>query len=762
MKSKIYIFMVSCLLVVATLSLLVSANNKTEKSALRTYEQQSIDTTTNFFTRKEDTRTVVIESKGLETLGYELVGETDYLKLYLLKRTLGIALVDKVTGYTWFSTYEKAQQLFDEDRMTENVLAEVESGVTIEYFDANSGNVNPNNKWPYTYVYNKKKASSTVKLENNGFTASIEYGSIGISFDLKVKIDGANLFVDIPYESIVEKEVEGIKVNKSYQLRSITVFPYLGSQNYEINGYSFIPDGSGALIRYTDEVSATAFIKKVYGTDYGVSAKTNLYDHIKELGSVTLPIYGVNHGYNQAAFLCQITSGAGGAELVSYPYGYSNSTFNTTFFRFNTRDMYLIELSNNSNIEMINNENYTYDYSLKYSFLNNGNANYVGMANCYREDLGLTPNENSGDISLHLDMLGVDYKSGLFGKDYVEMTTYEDALNILKDLKHLGVESINLNYIGWNKGGYFNKSAMNTSLHSSLGNKTDFKKLGNYINENNMTMEVTINPLVSSTYGLNNSTVKKLNLSSFEKEQKSSMVQTGYYVAPSELAKKINKNGKAYTKLGIYGLNIDNLSDSYSYKVGSDVFYREQMIDVLCSELDKIDGYNISTTSPNTYLLKYLTNYYSANYEASKYLYETDSVPFISILLSGYVNLYSPQINYISDYDLMNLRMIEYNIAPAFIVTKEEAKNLRFTNFEYLNSTTYEAWAELIVSTYNTVNNSLKNVNGATILNHRYVDYGVAEITYNNGIRLYVNYNLETRSVGSIQVEPGCTMVEVV
>lgn len=762
MKKKFGIFIVSCLLLVVSISLLVSANNQPEKSALRTYEAQSIDTTTNFFTQKEDTRPVTIESKGLETLGYEVVGETDYLRLYLLKRTLGIALVDKTTGYTWLSTYEKASQLLEDKKITENVLAEVESAVTIEYFDANSGNVNPNNKWPYTYVYNKKKPSSTIEKINNGFIAHVNYSSIGISFDLEVKIDGKDLFVEVPRESINEVEIEGIKVNKSYQLRSIAVYPYLGSQNYEINGYSFIPDGSGALIRYTDEASSTAFIKKVYGADYGVTTKTDLYDHIKESGNVSLPIYGVNHGYNQAAFLCQITSGAGGAELVSYPYGYSNGTFNTTFFRFNTRDMYLIELSNNTNLEMINSENYTYDYSLKYSFLSNENANYVGMANRYREDLGLTKNNNSGDISLQLDMLGVDYKNGLFGKDYVTMTTYEDALNILKDLKHSGVEKINLNYIGWNKGGYFNKSAMNTSLHSSLGNKNDFKRLGTYINENNMTMEVTINPLVSSTYGLTNKSIKKLNLSSFEKEQRSSMVQTGYYVAPTELSKMIGKNDKGYSKLGIYGLNIDNLSDSYSYKVGSETYYREQMINALCSELDKVEGYTISTTSPNAYLLKYLTNYYSANYESSKYLYETDSIPFISILLSGYVNLYSPQINYISDYDLMNLRMVEYNIAPTFIVTEEEAQKLRFTNFEYLNSTTYEAWSDLIKDTYGKVNTSLRNVNGACIVNHRFVEDGVAEITYSNGVILYVNYNVETYNNGSIQVEHGCKVVEVV
>ena len=56
--------------------------------------------------------------------------------------------------------------------------------------------------------------------------------------------------VDVPAESIKEVEV-GKLSPKLYLLKSITIFPYFGSQNYKINGYSFIPDGSGALIRYT-------------------------------------------------------------------------------------------------------------------------------------------------------------------------------------------------------------------------------------------------------------------------------------------------------------------------------------------------------------------------------------------------------------------------------------------------------------------------------------------------------------------------------
>lgn len=760
MKNKILISVVSFLLVFTCLALVSKANaSKFKSSDLRNLEPRVVDPTTNFFTQKEDTRLVdVVDKSGELTLrGYNLVAENSDLMLYRLDRTMGIAIVDKKSGYTWFSSYENMAN----HNLTDSVVARIESGVSIEYFDPNAQTITYNSYSLTSQVGQKKEDVASIEYDKitNGFKAHIDFHKVGIKFDVDVYIDGNDLIVDVPYESVVETTVG--KLNpKDYKLKSVTVFPYFGSQNYEINGYSFIPDGSGALIRYKNEVSSTAFTKKVYGSDYGIATKSTLNDHIKESGNVTLPIYGVNHGYNQAAFLCQITSGDGAAELHSYPYQYNNIPVNTTFFKFNTRDNYLVNLSNSNTLNLINETVYPTDCSLKYSFLNGNNANYVGMANCYREELSLELLSSSENIPLQLDVLGVDYKQGLFGKNYVEMTTYEDALDIIMDLKYSSVENINLTYLGWNKGGYFNASANNGKLHSSLGSKSDFRRLVTYMNDHNMTMDVTINPLISEAYGMGNQNVKKINLSSFDKKLKSSLEQVGYYTAPDVLAKNVLNNSKKYSDLGVYGLNIDNLSDSFSYRFDNKVVYRSDMIDTICNQLDQIEGYNISTTSPNAYLFNYLTNYYSASYESSKYLYETDSIPFISILLSGYVNLFSPQINYISDYNLMNLRMVEYNLYPSFIVTSEEAYDLRFTNFEYLNSTQYELWEELIKDTYNTVNNSLKTVSGCSIVNHRYIADGVCEVTYSNNNVIYINYTNTSYDNGSIQVGPNQCVVK--
>ena len=152
--------------------------------------------------------------------------------------------------------------------------------------------------------------------------------------------------------------------------------------------------------------------------------------------------------------------------------------------------------------------------------------------------------------------------------------------------------------------------------------------------------------------------------------------------------------------------------------------------------------------------------YYSAFYESNKFIYETDSIPFMSILLSGVINQYMPSINYISDYDLAILRMIEYNIYPSFIITHEEAYDLRYTNYEYLNSTQYDLWKDLMIRMYTKTNDALSSVIGARLTAHSYVDNGVSKCSYSNGVTIYVNYNNKNVNVDGVSLTPYSYLVK--
>ena len=766
---KISLSLIMVCLLVLTLTINIGADTIGKVDLLH-----ELEPTSNFFTQVEDTREVEIIDKRDSLLleGYKKAIENNQLIVYYQSKTCGIAVYDKINGYTWYSTYDNMAS----ETLTAAVKTKIESGVTIEYYVVDTKSEIQSKELSYgTRVKNKLVGSSTMKVVDPkksfeidvSFTANETKNSkYVISFKVVVSIEDDKLLVSVPYESINEEEIKlgssdtGLnQVPTVYRLKSITLFPYFGSENYKINGYSFIPDGSGALIRYNQNESSTAYIKKLYGNDYSFTDYSNT-SYIKDNGCLSLPIFGVNHGYNQASFLCEATSGVGAIELHSYPYKYSLVPVNTTFFKYSVRDTFTVNLSQGT-MYLLNEDPYPSDFSLSYTFLRGDKANYVGMAEAYRESLGLDDlNSNRSDIPLRLEILGIDYKPGLFGKKYVEMTSYLDALEIVKDLESSGVNDFNITYLGWNRGGYFNKGATNVRTALALGGKNKLSILQSYLEEQGYEIDYTVNPYVSSNYGFGNKTVKKIGLSPFEVTQKSSMEQIGYYILPTELTSTINGNLRRYQKLGIDSLNLTNINVAYSYRYKSNATYRTQMIEQVVDEISELTDFSLSTEKPNSYLLPYVTNYYDAFYESNKFIYETDSIPFMSLLLGGSVNQFLPNINYISDYELAILRMIEYNIYPSFIITKEEAYKLRYTNYEYLNSTEYSLWKDLIVRMYSETNNALKNVIDAKMISHSYLQSGVCKCGYDNGIIIYINYNNKNINCDGVSLAPYSYLVK--
>jgi len=101
-----------------------------------------------------------------------------------------------------------------------------------------------------------------MKIEKigNGVKNSISFGDIGVSFDVKITLYDDYFEAEVPSNSITDKN--GLLV-------SIELFPFFGAvKDGQINGYTFIPDGSGALVRFTsDKIADEAYIQRVYGID---------------------------------------------------------------------------------------------------------------------------------------------------------------------------------------------------------------------------------------------------------------------------------------------------------------------------------------------------------------------------------------------------------------------------------------------------------------------------------------------------------------
>ncbi len=738
-RKKLFIFS----LAVIVLLVFYVVNVKTENQAIDYDVFADIIPTTNFFSQVEDERKVEsgASSEPLE-LGYDLVAENENFILYLDSRTIGIALYDKSAEYLWYSSYPK----YREKPYTETVKLAISSGVIIECFESVDSDL------PVVMRYSaSEECTKVVRTNNNGCEVDLNFTNVGISFTLRIELNLQGLKAKMINSSLKEipYKVPGFKYAKEYKLKSLTLFPYLGSENYEINAYSFIPDGSGALIRYTDETSTTALIKRIYGIDYGFQQDAIINQHITNQHQISLPIYGISHGYQQAAVFVQIENGAGAAELHSYPYMYDNINLNRTFFRFLARDKFFIDMATGSKIGLINDEIYPGDYELNYTFLSNENASYLGMAEVYRESLSLKENQHRGDIPLKLEVIAQDYKPGLFGKKYLAMTKYQDLERIVQDLLLNGVGDLEISYIGWNRGGYFDNSPVKPRVANNLGGRNNFKSLLNYLDENNIDIYFYDNPLILSKRVLGAKLLKKVNLEVSTYQYQSSLGLVGYHQHPSQLSKTILKNQKDYAKLGIDKFDSEYLGTAaYSYAYQGEIISRGEMIAEIKQEMEKLREYQFALTTPNDYLFAYLSSYYQAPYESSKYAFETDCVPFLSYVLSGSVKMFSPPMNFVSNYSLFALRLIEYNIYPSFIITKEPTYEFRHSNFEYIYTSEYQLWKEKIYSSYQMINSALKTVSGAKMINYQVLDTGIVRIIYDNNNEIYINYSKDPYQIG--------------
>ncbi len=89
----------------------------------------------------------------------------------------------------------------------------------------------------------------------------------------------------------VRLPANGIRFNESkFQLESVCVLPYMGAGNSAYEGYTFFPDGSGALFAFEDlvDVTSNSVASKVYGTDYAYHEITGTYQQ-----TVRYPVFGV-------------------------------------------------------------------------------------------------------------------------------------------------------------------------------------------------------------------------------------------------------------------------------------------------------------------------------------------------------------------------------------------------------------------------------------------------------------------------------------
>ena len=198
---------------------------------------------------------------------------------------------------------------------------------------------------------------------------------------LEYRLDENGVSVRLPANGIRFNEAE-------YQLSDINILPWMGCGSNENTGYTFFPDGSGAIFRFEDlndglthQLSAA-----IYGQDYAYHTVVGTHEEI-----IRYPVFGLVENKekpksttpdtsdptdktNDRGYVAIIEEGEALAKLNLKHYG-AQSKYNTVQVLVNPRpkDTYIlsdaISVGSNNSVTVISKRKYVGDYKIRYIML---------------------------------------------------------------------------------------------------------------------------------------------------------------------------------------------------------------------------------------------------------------------------------------------------------------------------------------------------------------------------------------------------------
>lgn len=719
------------------------AGKDTEVAPKTTFERdQSIQYKINSYTAPEQPDAKAPSARNIPS-HYKLAAESESLELYTSPDMQELAIKNKRNGYVWSSTPEAS--VLEQERLNDEWLSAMRSPFLVYYFDEKS----MQRRGSYLSTDTTTEAFENVP---GGVKVTYKMNKLDITFSMEVKLENDSLVVKLEDADIVE--------GGAAKLASIQPLPFLGAvHKNDVSGYIFIPDGSGALIRFQSQHPRydQAYEGRIYGWDYAVESWDNQIGFNEQ--PIVIPVFGMVHGVKHNGFVAMIEGGKHRSRIIAYPSGV-NTNFYWASPQFILRSSYFQPTSKNmGGFNTFQAQRNKEDRQVRYTFLTDQAADYVGMAKAYRtylEDNGvIKPLDIAREhIPMHIEMLGAEKEPGVLSSNIVKMTSFAEAEEIVDELFAAGIEHISVAFRGWSNGGIYRSNPDRFPVEKELGGEKGLKELKESLAAKGVPLYLKAD--YTSAFGKNGNFNSKSDavrsvsnkIMSYKQylwlDQTSSSDLTIYFMNPNKALKVAEKDAKQFVKLGIDHIALEQdvlLSDHNPKNKVTRAKTAENQARIAEQLLSAVDS--LAYYTPNDYMWKHTGQMLRTPLYSSQFMFATDTVPFLQIALHGYIDYFAPDANYNANPQESLLRMIEYGAYPAYDVTKEPSWKLKNTLSNYLYTSYFDDWKEEMQHTYEQMDSVLKEVQEATIEERNVLDWGVVEVVYSNGKTVVVNYRSE-------------------
>ncbi|WP_145138278.1 DUF5696 domain-containing protein [Paenibacillus sp. Y412MC10] len=665
--------------------------------------------------------------------GYALALENEHYALYVRPDNTQIAVLDKASGYRW----------------TSNPTKEELAGETVK------GQLLANLQSPFLLTHVRTQgADQTVRETLSNQTASMQIAMIRkpeglqieysfpakqLGFVMQYELTDSGLEVKVP--------AAGIREEGASALFSLDVLPYFGAAPAKENGYVFVPDGPGGLIRFDQEHASLTrgYSHQVYGSE--VTNEENGTRTGERREDIAYPVFGLKKGDH--AFLAVMTKGEDSANVSAMAPGLKSS-FYQVFSSQIYREEYLYRMSRlAAPSKAVQKERLNRDREVEYRFLNGADADYVGMAGAYRSYLqetgrlteALKPVEH---VPLYLKIMGGNYEKAFGRIRYVAATTFEQAGEIVSTLQSKGVASLRTIFYGWQNEGDYNMEKR-FPIDPALGGEAAAKTFISGMKERGVPVSFSEDFLwvdSHSSFSGKTDAIRGIDGTAY--------VDDGWYIAkPAYTAVTAADTVDRLKKLGVDGIHFSGIGEmllnDYEPSGIQTREYAKTVYDGLLKYTREALG-SASVNQGDAYALGQ-TDYIDGLPSESSYDFMIDeTVPFYPIVLHGFVPYTFGDGNLRDDEDAEFLRAIEYGALPSFFVTYDDSRKLKDTPSNFLYSSRFDKWERRIEEEYAKFD-SLSQLYAMKIIGHEKLSGQKYATTYEDGTRVIVDYGVKDFTV---------------
>ena len=613
------------------------------------------------------------------------------------------------------------------------------------------------------------------------FTIPIEY-----------RLEDDNLVVHIPSEDIIYPQniISPNNQRVTYPLAAVDVLPYFGAAHSSETGYMFVPNGSGALIYLNNgKMDASAFGGAIYGNDYGLAAPPASLVRSQQN---YLPVFGMKKG-NQAFFaiieegdpIAQVNADISGRQI----------SYNIVYPQFRTMAQTTAQLQGempetvhgqasqwvNTSQRMINvyqQELFPGDLTVRYSFLDGDDADYVGMAKYYQGYLvkqGLLAQKRVGEnIPLFIELVGaIDDIRPVLGiplSTVEPLTTFAQAREVVGSLLEQGVTQINLTYSGWLANGVNHTVPSKLRLESSLGTGDEFAELNRFFQEHAVGFYPSVDFLLihegtfrefrgrlDASRFLNRAQAQVERQYVFSPMIFETIYNPSWVLSPRRLPILLGGFVQDYDQYGIGQIALNDLGYllNSDFRLGQEI-YRHEAKDIVVRQLEHLtqaQNIELQISGGNAYAIPFADSILNLPLDSERQDLIDEDVPFFPIVIRGFVDYAGVPINFSADVDLAILKTIETGACPYFLGFSRDGSFLKHTSFNYLYTGQTGFWFEDAIGLYHELNTTLKDFRGQVIVDHTKLSDNVYQTFYPTG-SVIVNYNPYPVVIGSVRIEP--------